>query len=138
MKIDVARLEENREDHFKESLSPRDLDLDTNEVKYNGEINIATAAKKEMGLIFTKTHFAAEAEFICSRCLKKYTRKIDKNFDIKYPLDKLEQSIDITKDIREEVILDYPVKFLCRVNCLGLCSKCGKDLNEGKCSCEIS
>lgn len=137
MKIDVARLEENRVEYFKESLSPHDLDLDTNEVRYNGDIDIVTAAKKELGLIFTKTHFVAEAEFRCSRCLKKYTRKIDKDFDIKYPLDRSEQFIDITKDIREEIILDYPVKFLCKADCFGLCSKCGKDLNESKCSCQM-
>ena len=138
MKIDVTKLEENRVEYFKESLSPRDLDLDTNEVKYNGDVNITTVAKKEMEVVLTKTHFGAEAEFICSRCLKKYTKAIERDFDIKYPLDKTEQFIDVTQDIRQEIILDYPVKFLCKPDCRGLCPKCGRDLNNGKCGCQTT
>ena len=28
------------------------------------------------------------------------------------------------------------MKFLCRPDCKGLCSVCGKDLNEGACGCD--
>ena len=34
-----------------------------------------------------------------------------------------------------EVIGDLPTKFLCDENCRGLCSSCGKNLNEGECDC---
>ena len=37
---------------------------------------------------------------------------------------------------REEIILGYPVKFLCKIDCLGLCPKCGQNLNEKKCDCK--
>ena len=32
-------------------------------------------------------------------------------------------------------ILDMETKFLCREDCRGLCSKCGKNLNLGDCDC---
>ena len=28
------------------------------------------------------------------------------------------------------------MKILCKEDCKGLCSVCGKDLNEGKCDCD--
>lgn len=138
MKIDVVRLKENIVENFQESLQPSDLDLDTSEVKYRGSINISTDVKKEMAVVSTKTHVSAAAELICSRCLKQFDSVVEKNFDIQYPLVEPQQLIDITKDIREEIILGYPVKFLCKSNCLGLCPKCGQDLNQKKCECKIN
>lgn len=35
----------------------------------------------------------------------------------------------------EEVFLGLPMRELCSEDCRGLCSKCGKNLNEGTCSC---
>lgn len=136
MKIDVVRLKEGVVENFQESLTAMEFDLDTSEIKYKGNINIFTDAKKDLGVISTKTHLSATAEFVCSRCLKEFNQKIEKDFDVQYPLDKSQQSIDITKDIREEVILGYPVKFLCKDDCRGLCTKCGQDLNSGNCNCK--
>lgn len=44
--------------------------------------------------------------------------------------------IDLGNLIREHLILSMPMKNICDENCLGLCQKCGKNLNEGKCSCK--
>ncbi len=30
----------------------------------------------------------------------------------------------------------YPMKILCKEDCLGICSKCGHNLNEGDCGCD--
>ena len=39
-------------------------------------------------------------------------------------------------DLLETVyILDMDTKYLCREDCKGVCPECGKDLNEGPCSC---
>ena len=32
--------------------------------------------------------------------------------------------------------LNFPSKILCKEDCLGLCQRCGKDLNEGDCGCK--
>lgn len=37
--------------------------------------------------------------------------------------------------VREEFVLSFPTKHLCKEDCLGLCSECGSDLNLGKCNC---
>ena len=43
--------------------------------------------------------------------------------------------LDVDELLRTDVLLSLPTKYLCRDDCKGLCSKCGANLNEGKCSC---
>ena len=37
--------------------------------------------------------------------------------------------------VEADLILSLPMRFLCREDCRGLCARCGKNLNEGPCSC---
>jgi uncharacterized protein len=39
--------------------------------------------------------------------------------------------------LREQLILAVPMHPLCAEDCLGLCVRCGKDLNEGPCHCRV-
>jgi uncharacterized protein len=45
--------------------------------------------------------------------------------------------LDLAPMLREQVILASPMHPLCREECLGLCARCGNDLNEGPCHCTI-
>ena len=48
---------------------------------------------------------------------------------------KEKEMLDVTHDLQQEILLSYPMQFLCREDCQGLCPQCGKKLNEGKCGC---
>ena len=37
--------------------------------------------------------------------------------------------------LREQILLAVPLRVLCIEECKGLCPHCGKNLNEGQCSC---
>ncbi|MEG1633019.1 MAG: DUF177 domain-containing protein [Oscillospiraceae bacterium] len=43
--------------------------------------------------------------------------------------------LDIDELLETALILDMETKFLCSEDCKGICSECGKNLNEGPCSC---
>ena len=43
--------------------------------------------------------------------------------------------LDLDGLLQEDILLDLPVKFLCREDCKGLCPTCGQNLNEGSCGC---
>lgn len=43
--------------------------------------------------------------------------------------------LDLSDLVRDDILLELPIKHLCSEDCLGLCAKCGQNLNEGKCSC---
>ena len=43
--------------------------------------------------------------------------------------------LDIDEQLREQLEMEFPSRFLCREDCKGLCQRCGKNLNEGECDC---
>jgi uncharacterized protein len=43
--------------------------------------------------------------------------------------------LDLAPMLREQVILASPMHPLCTNDCLGLCARCGHDLNAGPCRC---
>lgn len=47
-----------------------------------------------------------------------------------------DMKLDVDELIFSEVFLSLPTKHLCKETCKGICLKCGKNLNEGDCSCE--
>ncbi|HDH11427.1 MAG TPA: DUF177 domain-containing protein [Nitrospirae bacterium] len=92
----------------------------------------------------------------CSRCLKEYSFPLDLAFRDEYnPVEEFENEdeqeltgreldissysndeIDISELIKEQVLLNVPMKPLCRSDCQGICPGCGKHLNEGSCECK--
>lgn len=43
--------------------------------------------------------------------------------------------LDIDREIVEDLLLEFPTRFLCKEECAGLCPRCGKNLNFGPCDC---
>jgi uncharacterized protein len=89
----------------------------------------------------------------CSRCMELFDKDLDVSFrsvfvhesitgkDIELKRDDLDFNLfhgdmfDIGQVVVEQVSLNMPVKPLCHDDCLGLCVRCGKNLNDGICSC---
>lgn len=44
--------------------------------------------------------------------------------------------IELDDMIMDNLRLSLPVRFLCKEDCKGVCTKCGKNLNETECVCE--
>ncbi|MEW6101152.1 MAG: DUF177 domain-containing protein, partial [Candidatus Omnitrophota bacterium] len=83
-----------------------------------------------VGLALRAVMFAS-----CSRCLADFDINLNLSLKLSFPVSKTEPVIDLDPQIREEIILEYPIKLLCRPDCKGLCPKCGKNLNQEKCGC---
>lgn len=45
------------------------------------------------------------------------------------------EHLDLVPMLREQIILAAPMQPLCQENCLGLCPRCGQNLNERRCGC---
>ena len=71
----------------------------------------------------------------CSRCLKTFTwpARVD-DFVVHRALAG-EDFVDLTENLREDIVLALPQRALCQTDCQGLCPVCGKDLNESVCRC---
>jgi uncharacterized protein len=74
-----------------------------------------------------------EIELSCYSCNEKFVSPIEFQIVQSYPSNV--ELIDMEDEIRQLLILNLPIRPLCRADCLGLCPKCGKNLNAGKCSC---
>lgn len=44
--------------------------------------------------------------------------------------------LDVETFVYNEILLNWPMKILCRPDCRGVCPVCGRNLNEGECGCD--
>jgi uncharacterized protein len=123
---------------LEEEVNPSGLDLETDIVKLLEPIKIRAGVSKITNAVTVNLSLSGSMHLNCSRCLREFNVALKKILRLNYHVDRTEPIIDLDQDIREEIILDYPIKPLCNSDCKGLCPKCGKNLNEGGCSCAIT
>lgn len=44
--------------------------------------------------------------------------------------------LDVEALVYDEILVNWPVKILCRPDCKGICPMCGRNLNAGSCGCD--
>ncbi len=123
---------------LEEQVSPSALDLETDIVKFSGPVKIRAEVSKITNAVTVTLRLSGLMHLNCSRCLREFNIDLKKDLRSIYQVDKSQLRIDLDQDIKEEMILDYPLKPLCNPDCKGLCPKCGKNLNEGGCTCAIT
>jgi uncharacterized protein len=122
---------------FEEKVQPSELDLETETVKLREPVLIKARIWRFTNAVSVELALQFSLGMDCSRCLTGFNLSFEKNLKLNYSADNTQPIIDLNPDIRDEIILDYPIKPLCRPDCKGLCVKCGKNLNEGKCDCKF-
>jgi uncharacterized protein len=138
------------------------IELDLKDDIKSDVVSIVSPVKSVMRLIkiedevMVKGALTADVELQCSRCLNHFPTRISSQVDVVYhpvreivkseqrelksaELDTVFYSDDLieTDDLlREQLILNLPMKPLCSPDCKGFCPKCGADLNISECGCE--
>ena len=95
---------------------------------------------------------SAVVEAECARCLRPVSLEISGELMYLYyshdagvpeddeympvEVDYLGRVLDVMPQIEESIYTLIPTKVLCREDCKGLCPVCGKNLNEGACTCD--
>ncbi|MFA4853790.1 MAG: DUF177 domain-containing protein [Candidatus Omnitrophota bacterium] len=120
---------------LEEGIDPGELDLETELIKFGSPLKLKARAWRITNALSVDLNIKAKFHVVCSRCLKEFDWDWNKDAQLNYPLDNSITFIDLNPEIREEVMLDYPIKPLCDLNCKGLCKKCGINKNEGGCNC---
>lgn len=73
----------------------------------------------------------------CARCGEEFDFTLEvPDFTYSTEIKERTEIVDLTDELRESIILELPMYPLCREDCKGVCQTCGKNLNEGDCSCE--
>ena len=136
MKIHLKGLKENKTEQLEEELDSEDLDIDIGVMHFPDAIRVKAEAWKTGEDLTVQAHIEAERCFTCSLCLEEFHNVFEKDITLHYDIKGLE-SVTLDPDIREEIILEHPIRILCRPDCRGLCAFCGVNRNEGPCDCKL-
>lgn len=116
-------------------------------------VNATVTRSSSRSIVEARVKGSVRAE--CHRCLASFAMPVDTTFTFilnrgeeSTPPDGVEEddivsipvtgesTFDIYPRVREALILEIPIKLLCREDCRGVCTKCGANLNEGECGCD--
>ncbi|RKY31833.1 MAG: hypothetical protein DRP74_03980 [Candidatus Omnitrophota bacterium] len=134
MKIDINRIPAEGFS-LEEKMDSLGEDLATEVVALKGPLIIKAAASMITNAVTIDVYLSGKLKMKCSRCLNDFEIDLEKKLRFNYQANKSQPIIDLDPEIKQEVILDYPIKTLCRPDCKGLCPDCGENLNEGECKC---
>ena len=113
-------------------------DMDVND--FTGKLHIS---RTPQGLLFEGS-FKATSSAECVRCLEIFAQPLEIDFDEVYAYKSHsftdsnlyvpeDGNIDLSPVVREYMLLESPIKPICKADCLGLCVVCGENLNITQC-----
>ena len=130
-----------------------EFEMDLSELEFLGvkplpsPVAISGKIVSRAGIVQSDLNCKVEYVGVCDRCLKEtvknYTVAINRvivvsleneeNDDIAVVPD---MQLDLEDFCYPDIVMSLPTKLLCKGDCKGLCSVCGKNLNEGDCGCQ--
>lgn len=156
MEIDAAPLRADRR-----AVTERDFLVPVHEpmdhVVFRGPVAVRAVLRNEGTRIRADIEAHARCEAPCDRCLQPVPFALDLHYTEEFVTpeqaerDGIEggetddgevrtvvydhDRIELDSGLRQNLALAQPGKHLCREDCLGLCPRCGKNLNDGPCGC---
>jgi len=102
---------------------------------------------------YLKIKIETKGAFTCDRCLEIFERVFKSDIqlifsqenylqderdekDNFYIISEDTEEVDISQDIRDEILLGIPLKLICHKDCKGICPHCGAELNKIQCKCK--
>ena len=141
MKILLKNIKEERME-YKGTVDCKSIENNGDEILFTKPIMFSGTLRK--GEDFVEIYGTVEAgyETNCHACGEK--ANCDMKFDIfesfrrepaedEYEL--IGSEVDFDEMILENIRLNLPIKILCKEDCKGICTMCGKNLNRDSCNC---
>lgn len=113
------------------------------------EVKLTGTHKSKGRAVVTGSAYVV-VDLVCDRCLKPVPVRIDlaierEVFSPEVDAGELEEDnleimsgyqLNVENLIFNEILMNWPMKVLCKADCKGICKMCGKDLNLGACECD--
>ena len=137
---------------------PADLGLSAESVAFRAPIHVAVKLTRMQEDVLAQGEARTTARAQCSRCLADVDIELVGRFEALFVPQSGASSrrmgsrnlalgdqgvrfysqltIDLSSEIAQCLLLELPLRPLCRPQCAGLCPSCGHDLNDGPCECE--
>lgn len=113
------------------------LDLARDPVAHaDGDIRYRLTVEAAGMELVVRGEVEAPLQLRCSRCAQFFstTARVSAFLHV-YEWAEHPEVLDVSADVREDVLLEIPGYPLCDTGCKGLCAQCGQDLNQGHCAC---
>ncbi len=127
-------------------LDLRSIELDGS-YPFSSPTRVKATASNRTGIV--KLIIQADFEYSrpCDRCMRSLVEDMSYCFEHRLVktlcgeddgdyIETPDYNLELDELITSDILLELPLKFLCSDDCKGICQKCGKDLNEGECSCD--
>lgn len=135
MILRLPDLPENIPVAVENEYDPKGLEVEFVDLTYCDKLSLKGTVEKFTDSLSVRGVLKSRFASTCGRCLKRIEQDLSKPFELYLDIkDKVE--VDITGELREVLILEHPIQFLCSENCRGLCPHCGIDRNTADCQCE--
>lgn len=132
MKIDVNRIpEEGLTEHA--TYDPSEMDMERFDVHLDQPFEVDAFITKADREVVVTAQIHCPVRLSCARCLEDFTSAVKTGGIFSYRV-RTAEVVDITEDVRQEIILAYPMIPVCQPDCKGLCPVCGQNLNRASCS----
>ncbi|MGN1433566.1 MAG: YceD family protein [Ruminococcus sp.] len=127
-------------------LDIADIDID-GVFPFRTPIDVTATAKNRASLVSLTIRACFSYSRSCDRCSTDFTREMDMLFEHKLAqtlvddgnddyIETPDFKLELDDIVISDILLSLPQKNLCKDDCKGLCQICGKNLNEGDCSCD--
>lgn len=134
IKVCVTQLDHNGI-RLSGSLSPKKFFLDSDDIfSYDDDIFYELKAAIVNTSILVTGMIRTKVTCTCGRCLEKFK----KNLEIEachYYENASDTEIDLTPELREDILIGLPQNCVCSEDCKGLCTVCGANRNLAECGC---
>ena len=137
---------EGEEKKVNYKLDIADIDID-GVFPFRTPIDVTATAKNRASLVSLTIRACFSYSRSCDRCSTDFTREMDMLFEHKLAqtlvddgnddyIETPDFKLELDEVVISDILLSLPQKNLCKTDCKGLCQSCGKNLNEGECTCD--
>ena len=138
-----------------DSVLPFHTALDLHDLQFGGSFPVQEPVSAEgtvrntAGVLVLEAVIATNLHAVCDRCAAPFERRVswpvhavltrslereDEADEWTFLLQEGDKA-DLDEILTTAFVLNMDSKLLCRPDCKGICPRCGKNLNEGACSC---
>lgn len=141
-----------------EKVVKKEFSLDMDTFTYNGE-KYPVIKQEPISMTFSNISTGKALvegsgkltfDMKCDRCLTEVPYEMDLQFSYEvFSPDNLSENseddeqnfmegyeLNVVNLVNNEILMSWPMKVLCKPQCKGICTVCGKDLNTGECGCD--
>lgn len=155
LQFKITEIPEGKMHYEKIELNAKEIGLKIDGIEFVSPIECSVRLVRERNIVYASIEACVDIQLECRRCLELYQTRISTHFDYQYnkadnprklesaSLDSIRaryymgETLNLADDVRQALALEMPIWSLCSEDCKGLCPRCGQNLNEGPCHCEI-